>query len=172
MILVITHANEHVACFTAEPDGSVKQQALINTGTDAPTPTELAHLGQRLADEFQWDTNGNGRKRKALPPGKRKPGVIKQLHDTEQRRNGTQRRRGRPYDQSDMAPELRGDAVMAYLREHPDSSASEIVSGLGMEPTHQRIGRWHHIFVRLRTNGQILPRETNEHGRRVRYSLA
>lgn len=161
MTLVITHANGYLGCFTQEPDGSMRQRALIDTGAEPPTAVDLATIGTRLAHEYGWQLNGTvpvkgkalPKKAKALPVNKRKA-----LRD--------------PDMSGDPRPAERPPLIMDYLARHPNSSIREIIEGLGFEATDLRAGRWSHTFKALIASGEITRRSRESDNYRTQeYAL-
>lgn len=145
--LVVTHAEGFLACFTREADGKIKQRALIDIGEHPPTAAELATMGLELADRFHW-TNGA---RPIAPPR------IRALEGAK-RRNPI-KRSGKPPRVRNARPEEiaeRKERILAYVREHPNSSTNEVLTGVGIDPKDDRArGRWHWHFKQLREAGAL-----------------
>lgn len=158
MTLVVTHANGFLGCFTREPDGTMRQRALIDTGEEPPTPETLATMGDALAEQWGW--NGRAippaREAKALPPADRKT-----------KANGRKPRPGNNYPggrhPNDPPMAERQTMILAYLRQTPNQSVAEIVAGIGLEPDSGRLSRWHHVFKAMRDAGAIDRRPRNDH---------
>lgn len=156
MTLVVTHAAGFLACFTRNPDGTMKQRALIDTGEEPPTAIELADIGERLSKEYGW-VNGvtvpNVRGKVA------KPKIAKALPSK------------RKYNDSDPPTSERMRMIVEYLTKHPNSSLREIIEGLGFTLTVDRNGRWHHQINALTANGTLVITH-DEYGRRRQYAIA
>lgn len=152
MTLVVTHNNGFLGCFTKEADGTMRQRALIDTGDAMATPESLALLADGLDGQWHWTTPAiaptkRGRP-KALPPAPadRAPKVV----DTAKRKRV--KRRGNPYGgghPADPLPAERPTMVLAYLNRTPYQTVSEILEGIGLEPTPERNSRWHHVFTHM-----------------------
>ena len=166
MTLVVTHAQGYLACFTRNPDGSMKQRALIDTGEEPPTALELANTGERFAQEFHWDQEvqpaSTRSKVKALSPSTTKHAIRerqKRAQAREQRELQKKQKRTckTDRDNDDALPiEQRKAMIVDYLRNHPDSTQAEVLEGLGLESTSTRRARWHHHFGALITAGTIV----------------
>lgn len=151
MTLVVTHANGFLGCFTRGDDGTMRQRALIDTGPDAPTAVDLAELGERLAREYGWTLAP------ALPePVKREP-LPPALSAAKKRQveKEAAAERKRRYDATDPPTGERCALIKQYLQAHPNSTAIEVIAGLGYDTNRERISRWHHQFGLLVKAKQI-----------------
>ena len=164
--LVVTHAESHLACFTQEPDGTLKQRALLDVGPFAPSATELATIGTEMAKRFGWMPNGT-RERLSLdgPP-------IRALERAKQRnpiKKSPQVNKGRSRNASAEEMQQRREAVVAYIKDHPNATVTETLTGLGLNARDQKVrGRWFWVFRYLRDEGMIVEafrsRQSNSRG--------
>jgi len=143
MNLVITYANDHVAVFLIESDGSTTQTALINTGANIPTPNELAALGTRLAQEFAWQpkpaTNGVvSAPALEVPAPKRGSNLYGGGHHPDEP-SGAERKR----------------MIIEVVKANPLKRARDIVALCGYEPTAERMTRWAHQLADLVKDGVL-----------------
>lgn len=153
MTLVVTHANGFLGCFTQDEDGTMRQRALIDTGEEPPTAKELAELGNVLAEQWGWMPQAlaptpTPAPTKALPTS---DDSVKAVKDAARK----ERERKRKYDATDPPTGDRCRMIVDYLRDHPNSTAIEIVSGCGFSPDRDRVARWHHQFALLLKAKQI-----------------
>lgn len=166
MTLVVTHAQGFLGCFTTEPDGTLKQRALIDTGQPDPTPLDLATLGERMAKEYNW-VNGNsvsdGGKPKALP-SKKQPKEIPAPRKI--------RFKGKGQSPDGMVPSEREAFILEYLATNGESALSQITRAKGLEPSEAN-GRWHHSMNALQNRGLVVGRlYLHPGGKRNMWKLA
>jgi hypothetical protein len=155
MTLVVTHAAGFLACFTRNPDGTMRQRALIDTGEEPPTALELADIGERLSKEYGW--NGQAVAVNPVKAMKAKPKALPQK---------------RSYTQSDLPVPERKARMLAYLGEHPHSTLKELIEGMGFEADHGRTQRWYFQIRDLLENGDIIRRKGFRGGYKVtEYSV-
>ena len=174
MTLIVTHTAGFLACFTRNPDGSMKQRALIDTGEEPPTAAELATMGDQFARQYGWieiQPLPTRNKIKALPSSSDE---TRKLKDAErQRRNRAKKKIERDNDDS-LPIEQRKAMIVDYLSTHPDSILPEVLEGLGLEPTMSRRARWHHHFGALVAAGTIIVvgQRANNKGHPKEYQVA
>lgn len=154
MTLVVTHTEGFLGCFTVNPDGSMRQRALIDTGSQSPTPQALAELGMNLAGQYDWALNG------VHPPAvkalSKKPAALPAA------------RKGKPEPHS----ERRASLIVEYLKEHPNSSLKEILQGMGLVGDTGQQSRWHHNMHTLMDAGTVVrARAGKSSSQPFRYSL-
>lgn len=139
MTLVVTHANGFLGCFTREPDGSMRQRALIDTGEEPPTAVELAELGTVLANQWGWNINGHSLPEAPEPKPKR---------SLPQAKTAPVKQRGYRLDPHSTGERM--SMIVDYLRSHPNSTQREVISGLGFDAEDKQLmGRWTHQFKEL-----------------------
>jgi hypothetical protein len=156
MTLVVTHTQGFLGCFTKEPDGTLKQRALIDTGQEAPTPLDLANMGETMARDYKWlNQLPEAAKPKPLPPKPSKaiPAPKHKFSAPGQSPDG-------------MTVSERKNYILAVLRHHPDGmTTTQLVTGKGLD-FREASGRWHHQLKDLERAGLIVGRPMKEGIRR------
>lgn len=168
MTLIVTYAEEMLACFTREPDGSMRQRAAIHTGPQVPTPAELAEMGSGLALRYAWGLNGYN-------PIKASPAAKKALLPVAKRAPRVQQKR-RQRNASREEIQARIDHILRYLEIHPSGTLREIVTAaLGPKTTEHNISNWRFQFDKLTREGKlervIGPYDPAAHNRPYIFSL-
>lgn len=160
MTLIVTHAAGFLACFTRNLDGTLKQRALIDTGEEPPTATELADIGERFAKQYGW-VNGS-----SIPT----PPVARVAKAKPARQLPPKRR----YDNvSDPPVNERQGMILEFVRHHPRVSIAEIIEGCGFESTETRRGRWRFQIEDFVDSGVFIREDDPAGTRRTKhYSLA
>lgn len=161
MTLVVTHANGYLGCFTQNPDGTMRQRALIDTGDEPPTAAQLAEIGTTMADQWGWQLSAlpaqPSRKQSATALPKGDP--VAELKAVEKRRKSGAPKPKRGYDNTSDIPKAdRERLIPEFLASNPYRTAAEIITGLGYEADDKRIARWHHSFIALWEAGRIARR--------------
>lgn len=157
MTLVVTHTEGFLGCFTTEPDGSLRQRALIDTGTEPHTPLQLAELGTILAEQWGWSLNGYA--------------PVKKVAPAQKKALPAQQKKPRAYTQPTETITERYRLIQEYLAEHPDSTLMEILEGVGQPATHVVTARWYHQMKALVSNGTISYRTRSAMGHPKEYRL-
>jgi len=138
--LVVTHAAGFLACFTAGPDGSMRQRALIDTGQEPPSPAELAELGSGLASTYGWHPDTTqapskpqraiGRPPKALPAARAKKRKYPPIAE-------------------------RQPLMLSYLQQHGPSTVREFVEAQGYSWDPRTNATWWTVLESLVKEGLV-----------------
>jgi len=161
MTLVVTHTEGFLGCFTVNPDGSMRQRALIDTGSQAPTPQELAETGVVLAENYGWQINGviPAPVKQALPAQKKKAIPLK--------RGPEPGYHHRKYPSTEQKREM----ILAYLGEHGPTILTDVLRGIGQPTDQTAISNWYHTFSALFKEGLIIKAVPSKGGKPAVYSL-
>lgn len=170
MTFIVTHTQNHLGCFTLNPDGTMTQRALVDTGPQELTPTELATMGLQMASQFGWTLNGSPA-RPELPEARvpwnkgkklgpeysevRRQAALKGIRASTGGNSpytGTHSRIAHP---EDPKPVERKRIIFSYLLEHPDSTVWDIIQSVGLEATHARKTRWMNYLWEMKTAGLV-----------------
>jgi hypothetical protein len=139
--LIVTHANGFTSCFTKNGEG-MKQRALIDTGTDGLTPEALAEFADDLAKQYGWIADAP----KGILSGmsydhSAKPAPIA-LPKAKHNNAGV-------LQPNEPTGEVRKNAIMVYLSDHPNSTLRDIVTGNGLIYETRIGGRWNHYVNQM-----------------------
>lgn len=150
MNLIVTYAADHVAIFAAKGT-DVTQLALINTGTETPTPSDLAALGLRLSNEFGWEPAPV----EAKPAKETRAEIAAKNREAVPHAVGKRLHNGQPHKNDPPVP-LRKAGIVRIVTETPGLTRREIVTRMGLRPDTGRMTRWKHQFDALQFEGKIV----------------
>jgi hypothetical protein len=171
MTLVVTHTEGFLGCFTMNPDGSMKQRALIDTGDEHVSPQELAETGLVLAETYGWSFAPvvNGVKKAAAL---KESDPIKALKAAEKKNGQKKPQQRRQYRQDYPKGPEKVSMILACLAEHPGSTLKEVLELMGQPTDGHTCGNWYHTFKSLREEGRIVSAGDGRQRDPFRFSLA
>lgn len=157
--LVVTHTEGFLGCFTVNPDGSMRQRALIDVGTEPPSPQALAALGMSLAGEYGWQLNGV---KPELVEHPRLPAVKKALKKgvaalpapaAEAVRNA--RSLGQKNRKQYPPAAVKVALIVKCLRQYPGSSIGQILERSNQPNDAGHQSNWSHTIKAMLQDGSL-----------------
>lgn len=166
MTLVVTHTEGFLGCFTVEPDGSMKQRALIDTGSQTHSPKELADLGLSMAAEYDWVLTP------IAQPGSQVQKEIAQPVKAIKAPEKKHPQKKKPYVHRSYPTATEKVAlILECLTFHPGVTLREALALMGQPDDTSSASNWHHSFRALLDQGAITRAGAGNSAQPHTYSL-